>query len=66
MPYIRMSVSCSWCDTLNEITIKFCRQCGHCAHKARMLCDCPQCLKTDGQTQTAKIKERGDKSKDQG
>lgn len=35
--------SCSWCDTLNPLTRRWCQQCGHAAHLARAYCDCASC-----------------------
>lgn len=35
--------SCSWCHDLNDTSERFCRSCGHEAHKPRTLCDCPVC-----------------------
>jgi len=61
-----ISVSCSWCRTLNPMTVRFCRQCGHCAHKARMLCDCPKCILIYGAPQVAQPKEKKpDETKDE-
>lgn len=35
--------SCSWCDTLNGMDVRFCRSCGHEAQRPRMLCHCQAC-----------------------
>lgn len=37
--------SCGWCHTMNDSTEHWCHSCGHAAHKARMDCDCPRCLR---------------------
>jgi hypothetical protein len=39
----RVSVSCSWCHTMNRIGQPFCAECGHRADVARMDCDCRRC-----------------------
>lgn len=35
--------SCSWCDELNPMSERLCRDCGHEAHVSRMMCTCRQC-----------------------
>jgi hypothetical protein len=30
---------------MNDSTEHWCHSCGHAAHKARMDCDCPRCLR---------------------
>ena len=41
-PVIR-SFSCSWCRAMNRETERWCRACGHAAHRPRLACDCLQC-----------------------
>lgn len=38
-----ISSSCSWCHESNRVEVRFCHNCGHEAHKARMFCQCVQC-----------------------
>lgn len=40
---MRVSASCSWCHELTSTEERFCRSCGHEAHKSRMDCACPVC-----------------------
>jgi hypothetical protein len=35
--------SCSFCHTMNDVTVDLCRHCGHQAHVPRMICQCAQC-----------------------
>ena len=35
--------SCSWCHTLNPLTMATWRSCGHLAHVPRAACTCPIC-----------------------
>jgi hypothetical protein len=41
---MRVEHSCSWCHAMNPTTRRYCRECGHEAHVARMECRCPKCV----------------------
>lgn len=47
MRQIRVTGSCSFCHAMNAIETRFCAECGHEAHVARMDCQCPQCARPD-------------------
>jgi hypothetical protein len=38
------SRSCSWCHRMNDADSRFCQECGHEAHVARLACRCRQCV----------------------
>lgn len=38
-----MTTTCSWCHESNEATVRFCKGCGHEAHRPRMHCGCDRC-----------------------
>lgn len=40
------SRSCSWCHTSNLATTRYCENCHHEAHVARLDCSCPRCATT--------------------
>ena len=39
-----ISRSCSWCHRMNFATTRFCENCGHSAHLARLNCACNRCV----------------------
>jgi len=39
----RLTISCSWCRTINTLDEKWCNGCGHRADVQRSLCDCARC-----------------------
>jgi len=43
----RSESCCSWCHRLNPASANFCAQCGHEAHKPRLLCRCTRCRTGD-------------------
>jgi hypothetical protein len=40
---VRTYTTCSWCHTENPLDQEFCKQCGHYAHKPRVVCTCSTC-----------------------
>lgn len=46
--FVQVSASCSWCHASNPARERFCGECGHEAHVARMDCACPKCRRPAG------------------
>lgn len=39
-----ITISCSWCNSVNSIAQRYCKTCGHEAIQPRNLCQCAKCV----------------------